>query len=387
MSSLVSYGFLDVDITDDASNICDVLPKAQEIARVGGTHTVNGQEWRFLTRGLIDPEILVGWHLGEIFREGSYGKIHNAHRMIVKRTPDTGHCDVLESPHEVVIKRTVPPPGMTNLPIEEVTAHISEALLHVLAWRILQKTAAPWAIPRPYEVFGDYSTSTRGWKSMSLCMAYVHGRTLHSFLAKEWKKDTPVANARLLLEVLAQTAYILWYLQRRLRLNHRDMKINNLLIRRSASPLHLELAGESLNTSYELTLIDFGFACVGCPPPKQPITVMQAGSWFSLGELCCKVGRDIAQLIFCIHCYFPLSQYLPESVYAKIRSWMQVNNGIDMLHGFTHEGKPRRSVVTSSPEFHTGIYEFLRRSDVDPVTCAPSLIFSECCRLARLQSY
>jgi serine/threonine protein kinase len=392
MTGLSAHGFLDAELADDAANICDIIPKAKEIARVGGIHMVHGQEWRFLTKGLVEPDLLAGWHLGELFREGTYGKIHHAHRMVVRRTAATGHCAVIESPHTVVIKKTVPPSGAELLPEEEVMAHVSESLLHVLAWRTMQKTAAKMAIPRPYEVFGDYVGSGGGgagagggWKSMSLCMAYVNGRTLHTFFGREWKKEPCVENARMLLETLAQTAYILWFLQRRLRLNHRDMKINNLLIRRVPA-WTLELAGAKLTTAYELTLIDFGFACVGCPPPRQPMTVMQAGSWFPLGELCCKVGRDIAQLIYCVHCYFPLPTFLPPAVVATLRSWMQITIGgqtVDMLNGFTPEGRPRRTGASGAPEFNTGIYEFLRRHDIDPMNCAPSLVFSECCRLMK----
>jgi len=112
-----------------------------------------------------------------------------------------------------------------------------------------------------------------------------------------------------------------------------------------------------------------------------PNTVFQAGSWFPLGELCCKSGRDIAQLLFCIHCYFPLDAFLPTDIVTEIRRWLTVTIGtvtIDMLHGFTKEGRPRRAGASGHPEFHTGIYEFLRRGDVDPAACAPTAVFNFC---------
>jgi hypothetical protein len=399
MEELVKHGFLNVHLADDASNICDVLPRAQEIARVGPVQTIQSQEWRFLTKGLTEPDLLIGWNLGKLFKEGSYGKIHHAKRIVVRRRSSDGLFSTVEHPHDIVIKKTVPPPGFTVLPSEDVIAHISEALLHVLAWQTMQSTATPRSIPRPYEVFGDHCEASSGWLSMSLGMSYVNGRTLYSFLHKEWSISTKETNAKILLEVLAQLAYILWYLQRRLRLNHRDVKVNNLMVRKRIDPLKLLLAGETISTYMEVTLIDFGFACVGCPPPRQPNTVFQAGSWFPLGELCCKMGRDIAQLIFCIHCYFPLDEYLPTNIYTKVRSWLQVpcsGTVVDMLKGFHTDGRPIRSASAGSsgssgssgsgsstavPEFHTGIYEFLRRPEVDPITCAPSLIFAECSRL------
>jgi hypothetical protein len=386
MKSLETHGFLSIELTDTLTNICEVIPHACDIARLGKEQIINSESWRFLDRSLSkQPDgrpTYIGWHMGELYREGSYGKIYKAFRMSVARRQD-GLFDVVEPPHEVILKLTTPPAGSQVLPAEDVSAHTSEALLHVLAWQIMQKTSTPWAIPRPYEVFGDHKASLPGWLNMSLCMSYVRGRTLYSHMQRHWKGNTRVENSRFLLEILAQLSYIFYHLQASLRLNHRDVKVNNILIRQRKDPLLLELNGHQMITNYEVTLIDFGFACVGCPPPKQPMTVFQAGSWFPFGELCCKKGRDLAQLIFCIHCYFPLDMYLTPEIYAEISQWMQISwsGGMaDALHGFTKEGRPRRAGITTAPEYDTGIYEFLRRTDVDPTTCDPTTVFDICCR-------
>jgi len=380
MKPLVSHGFLDIQLQDSLSNICEAIPRACEIARLGPDQTINKETWRFLNRSLEQDDQYIGWHIGELYREGTYGKIYKAYRMIVKRRPD-GMFDVVESPHEVIVKCTQPTSGATIIPMDDVTAHTSEALLHVLAWQIIQQTAAPWAIPRPYEVFGDYCTSPNGWKSMTLCMSYVQGRTLYSYMQKYWATTTKESNSRSFLEIIAQVAYILYNLQLRMRLNHRDVKVNNIMIRKRRSRILLELDNSPIATGFEITLIDFGFACVGCPPPKAPVTAFQAGVWFPMGELCCKAGRDLAQLLFCIHCYFSVDEYLTPEIAAAVRLWMQIpwSGGVaDALHGFTKEGRPRRASVKSRPEYNTGIYEFLRRPDVDPETCAPLEIFKAC---------
>jgi len=241
-------------------------------------------------------------------------------------------------------------------------------------------------VPRPYEVFGERNAGIPGpgWRSMSLCMSYVRGRTLFSYMQKYWQANTRAENTRDFIEILAQISYILHYLQSVLRLNHRDVKVNNILIRRRKTPIVLELEGVRVETLFEVTLIDFGFACVGCPPPAQPLTAFQAGSWFPFGELCCKAGRDIAQLLYCIHCYYPFEEYLTSSVAGTIRRWLQIpwSGGVaDGLHGFTKEGRPRRSGASGHPEYNTGIYEFLRRPEVDPTLCAPIHVFRECHRL------
>jgi serine/threonine protein kinase len=371
---LAAHGFLDVELDENQTNLCDLIPRAREIAQLGKEQEINGDTWRFLTRSLDRPGTFIGWHIGDLYKEGTYGKIYKAHRMVVKKRPD-GLCDVEEAPQEVIVKQTPPPAGSSILPAEDITAHTSEGLLHILAWQVMQKTATPWAIPRPYEVFGDHRPP--GWVSLSLCMSYVRGRTLFSYIQKHWRNTSKYNNGRHFLEIIAQIAYILHHLQSVLRLNHRDMKVNNILIRRRREPVILEMSGLHFVTHFEVTLIDFGFACVGCPPPKQPLTAFQAGAWFPMGELCCKSGRDLAQLLFCIHCYFPLQTYLPPTIAAAVAQWLQIpwSGGVaDALNGFTKEGRPRRAGATH-PAYDTGIYEFLRRPDVDPVACSPLAIF------------
>ena len=385
MNKLDTYGFLSVQLHEHFSNLCEVIPDAQDIARLGKELQIGDVSWRFLDRSLTKTEdglpVYIGWNIAELFREGTYGKIYRSSRMIVSKQP-SGTFSVLEEAMEVIVKQTMA--DNVVMSASDILAHTSEGLLHILAWNVMQKTATPWSIPQPYEVFGEYDEQKKGWLSMYLSMSYVRGRTLYTIFYKQWKKDTPVENGKMLLEILAQAAYILYHLQKVLRLNHRDTKVNNILIRPRSEPFPMELSGHVCMSSYEVVLIDFGFACVGCPPPREPITVFQAGSWFNLGEMCCKAGRDLAQLLFCIHCYFPLDTYLTPELYKEIRSWMQIpwNGGIaDGLRGFTKEGKPRRVSAFSVPEYHTGIYEFLRRPEVDPLTCEPLTVFSKCCKL------
>lgn len=391
MHSLTEHGFLSIELQDTLTNICEVIPHASEIASLGKEHAIGPEMWRFLDRSLSKTtdgrSAYVGWHIGELYREGTYGKIYKAFRMVIAARSD-GLFDVSESPYEVIVKTSSPPDGKSVLPTEDVIAHVSEALLHVLAWRIIQRTLTPWAIPRPYEVFGDKVTDstsiTSSWTNMSFCMSYVSGRTLYSYMHKHWKYNTKLENSRALIEIMAQVAYILYYLQKYLRLNHRDMKVNNILIRSRKEPMMLELGDSRILTYYEITLIDFGFACVGCPSPKPPITAFQAGSWFPFGELCCKKGRDLAQLLFCIHCYFPLEKYLTKEIFQIFAKWMQISctsGVINALHGFTEDGHARSTQINEHPKYDTGIYEFLRRPDVDPAVFEPRHIFSECCRL------
>ena len=388
---LDAHGFLGVRLHESFRNLAALVPRAHDIARLGPEQQVSGRTWRFLDRSLTHDGRIVGWSLNGLYREGTYGKIYKAWRMVAVRRQTDGLYDVAEEPLEVIIKQTQPATGASSsvLAAADINAHIAEALLHVLAWRAVEKAGLNWAVPRPYELFGDWSSSHLGWRTMSLCMGWVRGRTLQAFAERHWKPGGSTAVAVSFLEIIAQVAAILCILQRSLRLNHRDLKVNNLMIRaRRDTPVTLELGGMHMTTGYELTVIDFGFACVSCPPPRPQIATFQAGSWFPMGDLCCKPGRDLAQLIYCLHCFFPLDEYLPEALVATVRKWMivRLHGGelVDLLGGFTEDGEPLPLTAVNarrSPVYHKGIYEFLRRADAEPLACEPVSVFRECCRL------
>lgn len=382
--SLAEHGLLGVALHESFSNICEIVPHAHEIPRLGGERMMSGRPWRFLDRSLLNNGYRVGWHIDTTpYKTGAYGKIFRSWRMVARQRTD-GLFDVAEDPVEVIVKQTLPSGGRTVLTSAEITAHIVEGLLHVLAWRAVQGSAAPWSVPRPFEIFGDHSPALPGWRSMSLCMDWVRGRTLQSYAEKHWRPGGTAGVGVAFLEILAQVAYVLWVIQGRLHMNHRDLKVNNLMIRaRREEPAVLELGGVRMTTRLELTLIDFGFACVGCGR-SEPLRTFQTGSFFPAGELCCKAGRDLAQMIYCIHCYFPLDRYLPRLLYDAVRRWMTVRTRelgvVCMLDGFTEEGAPLVGGGAGA-DYNKGIYEFLRRGDVEPVACEPVALFRECCRL------
>lgn len=433
----MEYGFLDVHIDDSMTNLCDMLPASKHIVALDPPQLINGHAWSFLERSIADDATRVGWQLGELFSEGAYGKLYRAHRMVVERRSD-GKFDVTTAPHLVVIKRSGES-EVASMTEKKVIAHTSEALLHVLAWKVLQTTDSPWGVPRPFEVFGTRSGPGSGsgsgesWAHLSFCMSYVEGETLNTFMRHLTATASRYESARVFLEIFAQIAYILHPLQQILRMNHRDLKMDNIIVERIASPITLRMGTHTLTTRYKVTLIDFGFACVGCPPPPESLddgmdatmgevvefddsamtpvtpsrhhrtddgatrshtdttssatslqTAFQAGSFFALHEVCVKRGRDLAQLLYCVHCYFPLDTFLP-SEFSSVKSWLQFSwrhGRVNGLLGFTPKGRPQQPVVgdpRTKPVFDVGIYEFLRRPDVDPVACEPATVFASIC--------
>ena len=365
---LHAHGFLSITLDSDLSNLCKVLPLAKDIPRIGRKQAIDGEQWHFLNMSLWShngQDTLVGYTAGTLYDEGTYGKIYKTKRMVLTKRPDRIY-DVVTHPEEIVIKKVFPE-VTTFMSDHEIQSHTSEALLHVLSWRVMQETACPWAIPQPYEIFGERGLDA--WLSMSLCMSLVEGETLHTFIKRVWKTSTKVENTQFFREILGHVAYILHHLQNRLHLNHRDLKVNNLLVR-PVKEVSLTIDGLTLRTVYEVTMIDFGFACVGCNDSR---TLFQAGSWFPFSDICHKKGRDLAQLIYCINTYFPLEDYLTSEMLTTVKELMKVvwhGASVSLLGGFTKEGLPS----SVKPAYHTGIYEFLRRDAIDP-DCEPTKVF------------
>lgn len=352
------HGFTNVKLADDYSNIFELIPDKSEFPCLGEAQIILNKEWRFLDKSLGIPNTYIGWNVAALHSEGAYGKIYRAFRMVVQQRHD-GLFDVIRTPHDVVLKQS---------DIESADSHIHESLLHILAWNLMKQTALPSSIPRPYECF------KRKDGQMFLCMSYVQGTTLSEYLSRVFiDGSSKRANTILFLEVIGTLAYILHYLQTFLCLNHRDAKVNNILINQRETPIEIQLESHRLRSTKEITLIDFGFACLGCS-----ITVIQAGNWFKTTDLCCKAGRDLAQMIFCIHSIFPLNRFLTTDCWSMVTKWMTVSykdTQINILNGFTPEGVPLSDGMF--PEYNTGIYQFLRH--IDPLACTPLSVFAECC--------
>jgi len=331
-----------------------------KIPRIMKRQIIEGDVWYFIDH---IKDTLVGYTVGSQYESGAYGRIFKAKRMVLIRNPDKTYT-IGQGPDEVVVKRVIPDSsGLTDLDSE---SHVSEALLHVLCWTVMQTTAAKWAIPRPFEIYSEYTNGI--CDSLSFGMSFVEGTILHHYLRDKFDIAQTHYNSRLFREVIGQAAFIMYHLQKSLTLNHRDLKANNLIIRKMPHVFSLDLEGYSLQTMHEVTVIDFGFACQGdCSG-----TIFQAGSWFPFSDACFKKGRDLAQLIYYIHCFFPLDQYLTKELYETVRGLMQVkwSGGIlNILNGFTMDGQPYFKA-----DYHTGIYEFLRREEVDPL-CEPLEVF------------
>jgi serine/threonine protein kinase len=204
-------------------------------------------------------------------------------------------------------------------------------------------------------------------------MEYIYGITLLKYMNDNFTTGNKAKNDRLFLHFLHSIATILQILQKSLRMNHRDIKINNILLR-----------GGSNADKPTIVLIDYGFACIanGEQEPAAEMSNIEAGAFFGSRHACFKHGRDICQFLYSLHCYFPFELYLGNELMILIKRWMTVSysDGVAyLLNGVDRHGTPNR--IRQKLKFDEGIYHFLRRPEVDPIHCSPGLILEEIKRL------
>jgi len=197
-------------------------------------------------------------------------------------------------------------------------------------------------------------------------MEYIKGDTLLKFMNSNFKRSTKELNGVIFLDCLKQLALILQVLQTELRMNHRDIKINNILIRNSDTKTPV------------LVLIDYGFACIA-NGLDDPMTNLEAGAYFGPKYACFKHGRDLVQFLYSIHCHFPFEEYFSCDLVQLVKPWMQViyKHGVaNLLNGVTSAGYHSETKIPNLV-YDEGIYIFLRRPEVDPLQCSPANILAD----------
>jgi serine/threonine protein kinase len=209
-----------------------------------------------------------------------------------------------------------------------------EAALQFLAHGILERDGIHGAIPKVYDIF-------RFADEVRFTMEWIEGQSAHDFLQGRLGNSREFEHA--FLHVLAQTAILLDILGRRLHLDHRDMKLDNIWIRRIPGgisyPIPNDISSHRYTCPFQVVLLDFGFACIGSPSGRMAINL---GNVIPDIDSCPKEGRDL---------YHILNRLLEpprfaESLSAPIRETL-----IEWL-GVAGLSQPRRThVLTSLPSF------------------------------------
>ena len=159
-----------------------------------------------------------------------------------------------------------------------------EALIQWIAAATLNREGIAGAVPQVYDLF-QYAGETR------FSMEYIEGVSAAEFIA------TSTTPEKMMIQVLAQTAILLSILQRHMRLDHRDLKGDNLWIRSKPISYSVMLGGSQwrIDSPFQVVILDFGFACIGGEDGNAIVSL--SDGILPLIDPCPKEGRDMLHLI------------------------------------------------------------------------------------------
>ena len=385
-----------------------LVPKWTDLKILRKKQDENGEDLRLLSTFFHDTTFgpyMPGYTKEKRIDVGSYGNIYLGTRGIYKpqHGKKTGiiHLERDRAMEEICIKDVRL--RITNEEQEgsprtcraaydaELRSILAEAFLHALVLKVFETVGIPQRAPKLYEVVG-YTRKGRAAntphdiESVWMIMEMLSGHTLERYLRVNFT-HVHSANEEIIIDILIQLAHCLHILQTKLRFNHRDIKLNNLFVRYHTDEWMRELDVEGYGPytcKQDITLLDFGFSCIGCPVDNT--CIISAGSWFDEKDICFKKGRDLCQFLYALNAAYPLHAYVSPPFYSFISTAMIVQDGgtpVNLLYGITEDGVPNKT-PGQPVKFHEGVYTFLKNEAITIPTCEPLQFLAELRKYQRI---
>ena len=224
---------------------------------------------------------------------------------------------------------------------------LHEALFQWKLYNDLKPYGISFCVPKVYRIFRFKSTGDV-WFSM---------KRYESQLLSTWCSKKIRTDGRMFALLLLQIALVLEVVQDILRIDHRDLKVNNILVVDTPTSIGIEWEGKDriIDFPFHIVLLDFGFACKG------GVIDIRADDGLPPIDFCPKEGRDIFQILVSLWRINTLRTVLEVSWGAWIRSRIGRYVGLtESAHDLNWMYSVTDDTTFSAPE------------------CAPSFIIREC---------
>lgn len=188
-----------------------------------------------------------------------------------------------------------------------------EAIVQWIAGLVLNKRGIYGAVPNVFDIF-QYAGETR------FSMEYIEGV---SAAERILKSDIP---SKTFLEIIVQACILLGALENDIRIDHRDLKVNNLWIRPVPVSYRVRLDASTwvIEAPFQVVILDFGFSCIGNKDGNAVVSL--SDGILPKIDPCPKKGRDLFQLI-CSLLYIPdIRLILEPSLVEYMEGLLSVKN-------------------------------------------------------------
>ena len=188
---------------------------------------------------------------------------------------------------------------------------LMEACIQKLVGESLIRAGFPLGAPPLVSIFA--------LNNGSICFAMEpirHTVTLNKCL----DAATPCTIGPIVIDCLVQLCAMLSHLHADLGMNHRDLKPSNFLIQEhAAKEKQLVIDGKPLTilSRYSLTMIDFGFACLGNTVSTSEVSLSTV---YTMADCCPKEGRDLFLFLGILYLHYHTK--LPPTLLSLFESWI-----------------------------------------------------------------
>lgn len=124
---------------------------------------------------------------------------------------------------------------------------------------------------------------------------------------------------------IIQICSIMSYINTHIGLDHRDLKPSNILLNYCLSTIktyHIRDIHITIDTPFYISLIDFGFACIGCPSTGE--TTLSLGTVYDIHDPCPKRGRDMYLFLSCLYSKF--HNKMPDNLKSLFEKWLNIGD-------------------------------------------------------------
>jgi serine/threonine protein kinase len=243
-------------------------------------------------------------------------------------------------------------------PLNESVNLLYEALFQWSLHQELKRFHMESVIPEVYDIFVSRPSGV-----IYYTMEYFQPQLLSNWCAKHFK-----TNPNLFPQILLQIAYILDIFEYELLIDHRDLKVNNILVL-DEPVIFQKGTPQEIQFPFRVIIIDFGYSCI-----HKMLDIRDLDPELGIVspiDFCPKEGRDIFQVLVSLWSREDIRQFIG----AIWGGWIR-----ERIHSADEKSKNYVKLTETERELKWMYWETDDKEFQAPM-CSPKQIISDCLKM------